>query len=121
MNATAPGLAIYSDEWMSVVGKDIARPLRPVVQRICREYNLGDSRDPALLARIIEEELTDQLGEKIHHRIEIEPSNTPEDDVHVPHWEFPVAIQFDHEAGWFYVSDLTIYKEDEIVEETVTP
>src|SRR3990167_1239590 len=62
-NATRPGLAPYSDEWMAEVATHVAEPLRPVVRAICEAYQLGDSDAPNTLARIIEEELAKSLGQ----------------------------------------------------------
>ena len=99
MNAkTRPGLAIYSDEWMSEVATNVPEPLRPIVRAICETYQLGDSTDPNSLAQIIERELSAQCRQW-EHQIRNEQGEDDETDLL---WVRPDGLEYDAISGYFY-------------------
>lgn len=51
---TSPGVPIFSDEWFTLAATEVPDHLRPAVLALCRAYQLGDSRDPNIVAGLIQ-------------------------------------------------------------------
>lgn len=64
-----PGIVMYSQEWMDKHTPKYVPPIfRPLINEICRSYELGNSSDPKLVYDIIHNWLID-------NDIEIKPSD----------------------------------------------
>lgn len=51
---TAPGVAIFSAQWMDEVAPEIPEPERSLVREICETFQLGNSTDPHTLAGLLD-------------------------------------------------------------------
>ena len=56
---TAPGVVIFSAEWMDAVAPEIEEPERDLILDICKTFDLGNSTDPHTVQRIL------------HHHVEM--------------------------------------------------
>ena len=50
---TAPGVAIFSAEWMDEVAPEIEGPERDLILDLCRAFDLGNSTDPRTILAIL--------------------------------------------------------------------
>lgn len=48
-----PGIEIFSDQWFHLHASEVPHDLLPMVRGICQSYNLGNTDDPAIVARLI--------------------------------------------------------------------
>lgn len=54
---TPPGMQIFSKEWFDTFLTDCPEPLRPVVERICTGFELGNTDHPNTVSRMVLEGL----------------------------------------------------------------